>query len=92
MVFLAKHLWLLLSQIQYDANGTLFVEQVVNEIDKNHDENDTELNNDARMYQRKDEHKKGCISSVRLFLRKNFCIFFQVSLCSVVRDLLDVVK
>lgn len=34
----------------------MFVEQVMNEMDKNHDENDTERNNDARMYQRKGMH------------------------------------
>lgn len=33
----------------------MFVEQVVDEADKNHGEEDTDPNNDGRMYQKKGE-------------------------------------
>lgn len=40
-------------QIKYDVEGVMFVEQIVDEADKNHGEDDTDANNDGRMYKKK---------------------------------------
>lgn len=37
-------------QIKYDGDGTMYVEQVAGEVDKNHGEQDTDPT-DGRMYQ-----------------------------------------
>lgn len=39
--------------MKVDSDGQLFVEQVVDEADKNHNEEDTDNTNQGRMYQKK---------------------------------------
>lgn len=50
---MTKNIFFVVSQIKYDANKVMYVEQVVDEADKNHNEDDTDPNNDGRMYQKK---------------------------------------